>query len=755
MLFRILALVSVLASLLLIPARSRAQSVAEPLCFDGVAGIVDCVDPAFRAYWEGNGGLPVFGYPISAALPEETAEGLRTVQHFERNRLELHPEAPAPYGIQLGRLGADRLAQLARAPQPRAPAASGCRFFATTGYNVCGVFRTYWETHGLELGDRGVSERETLALLGLPLGEAAWETNSSGDRVLTQWFERARLEDHTGKSAGQPVLLGLLDVEIQVALTPRSPAASAVTIRDGKLVQDGQEITLKGLNYYPAAQPWGHMWEEWDGPGIARDLRRARRELGINSLRVLVPYRPSNGWTDGEGNVTPVMLERLKEFIQIAGDQQLKVIVTLFDWQDATSPAGSKGEEQELRYLRTIVGAFKDDDRVFAWDLHNEPDNYPAWGSGQGAAVVDWLARMADATRAIDTRHPITVGVGKHPSLWLPAPNGRTILDISDFISVHSYDAANYAPMIADVRARTSKPILLEEFGWPTGPECRGPYFDEPSQIYLYRQALKVAAETGLVGVMAWWMQDPPATLSYSVDENGHYGLYRRDGQPKPAVGVFRGLRVPALPSTTRTGLQLTVAPPPPRDPVWDPMIFDDGMVIRDSFKLFWSFFGGEAVFGRPITLAYRDQNGKMVQYFQRARFELNEAEHVKPIDPDWAEGQTPEVYLDRVRLAPLGQQALAGRAFPPVPDPRQPGILYFPQTGHTLRGDFRALWETRGEIFFGPPLSEELVEVIEGRETRVQYFTYWRLEQQGNGPVRLGLLGENALETRQCPRPW
>jgi hypothetical protein len=449
------------------------------------------------------------------------------------------------------------------------------------------------------------------------------------------------------------------------------------------------------------------------------------------------------------------MLERLQQFVQIAGSHQIKVLLTLFDWHDSASAQGSPDEAFELRYLRTIVDTFKDDDRVFAWDLHNEPDHYPLWGGGHGAEVVDWLGRMADAVRAIDSRHPVTVGVGKHDSLWLAAPNGRTIAEISDFISIHGYDAARLRTIIDEVHARSSKPILLEEFGWPTGPECRGPYFDEPSQLFMYREAMRLSQDDRLVGLLGWWFQDPPAILPYGADENGHYGLYRRDGGPKPAVGPFRRLRVPVLPSTTRSTRELTVAPPRYVAEINKPLVFDDGMVVRDSFQHFWKFFGGEATFGRPISLAYRDSTGKLVQYFERARFELNESEHVKPIDPEWPEGQTAEVYLDRVHLTPLGAEAAVGRDFSRVADPGHTGVRYFPATGHTLRGAFRDLWETQGEIFFGPPLSEPFDEIVDGRRTHVQYFTHWRFEQQDQGPVRLATLGRNALQTRQCPRAY
>lgn len=59
----------------------------------------------FKAYWENNGGLALFGYPISEEFQETTAQGTFTVQYFQRNRFEFHPEKQPPYSIELGLLG--------------------------------------------------------------------------------------------------------------------------------------------------------------------------------------------------------------------------------------------------------------------------------------------------------------------------------------------------------------------------------------------------------------------------------------------------------------------------------------------------------------------------------------------------------------------------------------------------------------------------------------------------------------------------
>ncbi len=67
--------------------------------------------PPFLDYWTGNGGLDLFGYPRSEQFLEQNhADGkLYTVQYFERNRIEYHPENQGTkYEFQLGLLGVEQ-----------------------------------------------------------------------------------------------------------------------------------------------------------------------------------------------------------------------------------------------------------------------------------------------------------------------------------------------------------------------------------------------------------------------------------------------------------------------------------------------------------------------------------------------------------------------------------------------------------------------------------------------------------------------
>ncbi len=70
------------------------------------------VKETFLHFWQTQGGVDLFGYPISEELPEiNVADGkVYTIQYFERARLEWHPtEAGTPDQVQLGLIGKQAL----------------------------------------------------------------------------------------------------------------------------------------------------------------------------------------------------------------------------------------------------------------------------------------------------------------------------------------------------------------------------------------------------------------------------------------------------------------------------------------------------------------------------------------------------------------------------------------------------------------------------------------------------------------------
>ncbi len=221
---RIALLMIAAVAMLAIAPQGRAEAQTAQRCFVETGF---CIEGRIREFWEQNGGLPVFGFPVGPQQIE-TIEGKQLqVQWFERNRLELHPENGRPYDVLLGRLGADRLAQQGRDPFtfPKNGQQPGCRFFPETGQSACGDILKAWHANGLEFdGKKGKSEAENLALFGLPLSSPQIETLSDGKQYTVQWFERARFELHPENQPPYNVLLGLLGNEIRANTAPPAPA---------------------------------------------------------------------------------------------------------------------------------------------------------------------------------------------------------------------------------------------------------------------------------------------------------------------------------------------------------------------------------------------------------------------------------------------------------------------------------------------------------------------------------------------------
>jgi hypothetical protein len=207
------------------------------------------IDGRFFEYWQQNGGLDVFGYPLTA----ERLEDNRVVQYLERHRLEYAPSNPPPYDVLLGRIGAEVMQQEGldwRAMPTGDGPEAGCLYFEQTDHNVCnqlgaqGVgFLSYWQSNGLEFdGQPGSSYEESLALFGLPLTEP-YDYEVEGQLLQVQWFERARFEWHPNNPAGFRVLLGRLGARLLQGTTPAPEQPPEVSEVQNYFIALGDEGT--------------------------------------------------------------------------------------------------------------------------------------------------------------------------------------------------------------------------------------------------------------------------------------------------------------------------------------------------------------------------------------------------------------------------------------------------------------------------------------------------------------------------------
>jgi hypothetical protein len=119
-------------------------------------------------------------------------------QYFANAVIEYHPAlAGTPYSIELSRIGvalaaANDIQQSAPfEPLPAdTPGDAQCWFIQATRHRLCNGFRDYWRSQGLDLGDPGISYRESLALFGYPISEEFVDPTSG---LTVQYFERGVL----------------------------------------------------------------------------------------------------------------------------------------------------------------------------------------------------------------------------------------------------------------------------------------------------------------------------------------------------------------------------------------------------------------------------------------------------------------------------------------------------------------------------------------------------------------------------------
>jgi hypothetical protein len=167
-----------------------------------------------------------------------------------------------------------------------------------------------------------------------------------------------------------------------------------------------------------------------------------------------------------------------------------------------------------------------------------------------------------------------------------------------------------------------------------------------------------------------------------------------------------------------------------------DPKYFPETghWVTGDFLRTYQEVSDPEKIYGYPITEAFQDQAlGRIVQYFQKSRFELYS-------------DSPPEL---KVRLSPLGVLLYTPGEPLPIPD-NFPACRTIPETNHQVCYAFLDFFDKNGGAAqFGYPISN--FEIHDGRI--VQYFQRARLEWHPELPtgqrVVLGDLGRIYFDTQ------
>lgn len=149
----------------------------------------------FKEFWQANGALAYFGYPITEEFTETAFDGQQvTVQYFERSKLEF---VKATGTTRIGLVGTELTKDRGFtriAPFPDTP---DRRYFQETGHSLATGFKKYWD------------DNNGISTFGFPISEELTENG-----VIVQYFERGRLEYRPELEEGKRITLGRLGEEL-------------------------------------------------------------------------------------------------------------------------------------------------------------------------------------------------------------------------------------------------------------------------------------------------------------------------------------------------------------------------------------------------------------------------------------------------------------------------------------------------------------------------------------------------------------
>jgi hypothetical protein len=241
---------------------------------------------------------------------------------------------------------------------------------------------------------------------------------------------------------------------------------------------------VRGFNYQPSYGSSGlELWQRFDAKTIELELGRGKKYFpGMNAIRFWLSR-------DAFARNPKLFAANFETSLTIAAKFGLVVMPTLFNrWHDQVLDYGGIYIDHFLpasgwiytpnlfdSYLNAIVGGHKNDPRIFAWDLCNEPfpsESFPDIVK----AEFTWLKGLYDQCKRLGASAPITVGI--HPGTAL-----AKIEPISDILSIHPYwvggnddtKAAYEKKLDADVAFAQSvkKPLLPTECCWGSLDDAR------------------------------------------------------------------------------------------------------------------------------------------------------------------------------------------------------------------------------------------------------------------------------------------
>ncbi len=283
---------------------------------------------------------------------------------------------------------------------------------------------------------------------------------------------------------------------------------------------------IKGINYYPKSSPWDTFGLDFQKDTIAADFKIIK-DAGLNSVRVFVGYEDF-----GKEHIIEEKLEKLNILLDQADAENLKVLLTLFDFYGNYAISDWTMTQQ---HLTSIVEAVKNHNAILGYDLKNEPDlDYESRGK---EVVESWIEHMTYHIKTLDNSHPITVG-------WSNTSSAVALSDQLDFVSFHYYESLDeLESSLKDLKKELDgKEVVVTEYGissysgiWTLMGSS------EKEQENYHKEAQELLTKSDLP-FMSWTLydfesvpEDVTGTYPWRRNPQKNYGFLDSRGKKKPS----------------------------------------------------------------------------------------------------------------------------------------------------------------------------------------------------------------------------
>jgi len=295
---------------------------------------------------------------------------------------------------------------------------------------------------------------------------------------------------------------------------------AAITVQGRKLLVDGAQFNIKGVDYSPV--PVGSDWHyDWaDVPSIYNSDLPLIRSMGANTVR-----------TYQENNISQAFLDSAYQngiYVIVGYGQNL--------WgQDFTNPAT---RAQFVNDFASFINTYKGNPAVLMWCFGNEVEEHTA----SKAAWYTLLKEAADKAHSIDPNHPITTANQDITELGVSALNADdTTLSSLDVWGVNVYKGKDFSQaFFTEMSTRTAKPFFLSEWGCDAYNGDKGAESQSLQASYIGAQWAGIGANLtsngkaclgGLVFEWCdeWWKGDTIALTTSTIGGGGVKGSSYHD----------------------------------------------------------------------------------------------------------------------------------------------------------------------------------------------------------------------------------